>query len=89
MMLWYGGHWAWWEAGVMWVVMIAFWGVVIWLVYYLVVGIIRGGHRQDGHDRASEILDERLAKGEIDVEEYRRLHDELGKQRSERTGAPR
>ena len=25
MMFWYGGHWAFWQAGLMWVGMIAFW----------------------------------------------------------------
>jgi hypothetical protein len=26
MMFWYGGGWAWWQAGLMWAAMIAFWG---------------------------------------------------------------
>lgn len=85
MMFWYGGSWAWWQASVMWVAMIAFWGVVIWLVYYFVVAALRNGHRRDGRDTAGDILDERLAKGEIDVEEYRRLRHELDERRAERS----
>jgi putative membrane protein len=82
MMFWYGGGWAWWQAGLMWLAMIAFWGVVIWAVYALVTGIsrrpdetARGGRAQPGEAR--RILDERLARGEIDTEEYQRLRGVL------------
>ena len=82
MMFWYGGSWAWWQAGLMWLVMIAFWALIIWAIYALVVGITRrpdqaspDGQRQPGDARA--ILDERLARGEIDAEEYQRLRDLL------------
>lgn len=86
MMFWYGGNgWAWWEAGVMWLAMIAFWGVVIWLGYYLVTSLFRDGRRGGGNGTAGDILDERLAKGEIDVEEYRRLRRELDERRAERS----
>jgi len=81
MMFWYGGGWAWWQAGLMWLAMIAFWALVIWAVYALVTGIARkpgqpdSGGQQPGD--AQRILDERLARGEIDAEEYRRLRDML------------
>jgi putative membrane protein len=82
MMFWYGGGWAWWQAGLMWLVMIAFWALLIWAVYALVTGITRrpsqvgqGGQQQPGDAR--RILDERLARGEIDAEEYQRLRDVL------------
>ena len=81
MMFWYGGGWAWWQAGLMWLAMIAFWALLIWAVYALVAGITRrsgepeSGGRQPGDAR--RILDERLARGEIDAEEYRRLRDIL------------
>jgi CsoR family transcriptional regulator, copper-sensing transcriptional repressor len=79
MMFWYGGGWAWWQAGLMWLAMIAFWALLIWAVYALVTGIARRPgqaasvdvQRQPGDAR--RILDERLARGEIDAEEYRRL----------------
>jgi putative membrane protein len=81
MMSWYGGGWAWWQAGLMWVAMIAFLAFLIWAVYALVTGITQkpgqpgSGGRQEGGAR--RILDERLARGEIDAEEYRRLRDAL------------
>jgi putative membrane protein len=82
MMFWYGGGWAWWQAGLMWAGMIAFWGLLIWAAYALITGATRrpspspggGEHRGDDPRR---ILDERLARGEIDADEYRRLRDVL------------
>jgi putative membrane protein len=82
MMFWYGGGWAWWQAGLMWIAMIAFWALLIWAVYALVTGIARrpGEAKQpEGQaGSAQRILDERLARGEIDTEEYQRLRDVLG-----------
>jgi putative membrane protein len=82
MMFWYGGGWAWWQAGLMWVGMIAFWGLLIWAIYALVTSASRrpGPGPRDGEQRggdARRIVDERLARGEIDTDEYRRLRDEL------------
>jgi putative membrane protein len=80
MMFWDGGGWAWWQAGLMSVAMIAFWALLIWVVYALVTGSI-GRTRQPEHgeqgrsDDARRILDQRLARGEIDTEEYQRLRD--------------
>jgi putative membrane protein len=82
MMFWYGGSWAWWQAGLMWLAMIAFWALLIWAVYALVSGITsrsgetgQDGQRQPGD--AWRILDQRLARGEIDTEEYQRLRGVL------------
>ncbi len=79
MMFWYGGHWAFWQAGLMWAGMIVFWGVLIWGIYALISSANRrpGGREQGGteHGDARRILDERLARGEIDAEEYRRLRE--------------
>jgi putative membrane protein len=82
MMFWYGSSWAWWQAGLMWLVMIAFWALIIWAVYALVTGATRrpgepgpGAQGQPGD--AHSILDQRLARGEIDAEEYQRLRDLL------------
>jgi putative membrane protein len=82
MMFWYGGGWAWWQAGLMWLAMIAFWALLIWAIYALITGVTRraaqqGGSEQDRGEAARAILDERLARGEIDAEEYRRLCDIL------------
>ena len=82
MMFWYGGGWAWWQAGLMWLAMIAFWVLLIWAIYALVTGVTRrpGQAAPDGQPQprdARRILDERLARGEIDTEEYQRLRDVL------------
>jgi putative membrane protein len=81
MMFWYGGGWAWWQAGLMWIAMIAFWVFLIWAIYALVTGVMRRGS-EPGHGGqqpgdARRILDERLARGEIDTEEYQRLRGVL------------
>jgi putative membrane protein len=81
MMFWNGGGWAWWQAGLMWLAVIAFWALLIWAVYALVTGVARrpaepqaaGG--PDGGARS--ILDERLARGAINAEEYQRLRETL------------
>jgi putative membrane protein len=74
MMFWYGGHWMFWQAGLMWLGMIVFWGLLIWGIYLL----IKNATRRPGSDEggtARQILDERLARGDIDADEYRRLKD--------------
>jgi putative membrane protein len=95
MMSWYGGGWAWWQAGLMWLAVIAFLALLIWAVYALVTGIT-GKPDQAGRDAprpsgARRILDERLARGEIEPEEYRRLREVLddGPGRTAGTGSGR
>ena len=57
-----------------WLVMIAFWGgfiaLVLWAVTRLFPTSDRGGE-------AVELLDRRLATGQIDAETYRQVRDEL------------
>jgi len=82
MMFWYGGGWPFWEVSLMWVGIVAFWGLLIWAVYALVTSTTRRrdpGTLGEGHrgDDARRILDQRLARGEIDTDEYRRLCDAL------------
>ena len=82
MMFWNGGGWPFWEVALMWVGMIAFWGLLIWAIYALITSATRRPGAEapgDGHggDPARRILDERLAHGEIDADEYRRLRDVL------------
>ena len=81
MMFWDAGGWAWWQAGLMWFALLVFLALLIWVVYALVTGII-GKPGQAGRDTpqpgsARRILDERLARGEIQPEEYRRLREAL------------
>ncbi len=84
MMFWNGGGWSFWEVALMWVGMIAFWGLLIWAVSALVTSASRRPGDEHHHhydhqqeDSARSILDERLAKGDIDSDEYRRLRDVL------------
>lgn len=61
--------------------MIAFWGLVV----YLVVGLASGDRSAKPPTATSpplppsavEILDRRLARGEVDLEEYRALRDAI------------
>ncbi len=77
MMFWYGGGWAFWQVALMWVVMIGFWGLLIWGVWAVITGATRkqGGQAPSDGENARKILDERLAKGEIDAGEYQRLRE--------------
>jgi putative membrane protein len=83
MMFWYGNAgWAFWQVALMWVGMIAFWGLLIWAVYALITGASRRTSQGTGSgeyhgDGARRLLDERLARGEIDTDEYRHLRDVL------------
>src|SRR6266699_1848932 len=76
MMFWYGNAgWPFWEIALMWVGMIAFWGLLIWAIYALITSATRrpGPQTRGGEHRgvdARHILDERLARGEIDTDEY-------------------
>jgi putative membrane protein len=79
MMFWYGSHVAFWQLCVMWLGMIAFWALVAWAVYALVRGATRGSGGPTGQPPtdARHILDARLARGEIEVDEYQRLRDAM------------
>lgn len=81
MMSWDYSGWAWWQAGLMWLVMIAFLALLIWVVYALVTGVTRRGREPERGEQqpggARRILDERLARGEIDADEYRQLREIL------------
>jgi putative membrane protein len=74
MMFWYGSHLVFWQAAMMWVGMIAFTGLAIWAVYALVKNTSRPDGEHQGPN-ARRILDERLARGDIDTAEYQRLRD--------------
>ena len=76
-MMWYGDETTWWGWLLMSLMMVAFWGAVIGLVWYLVTHA--GSTNQPGSSASSpeQILDERFARGEIDAEEYRARRDAL------------
>jgi len=74
-MFWYDDGVADWQLVVMTIGMIAFWALMIGAVYTLVR---RAPHADsDGRDGPRRILDRRLARGEINPEEYRRLRELL------------
>ena len=50
--------------------MILFWGAIILLVVWAIRALSDGGSRKGRSSSALEILQERLARGEIDTEEY-------------------
>ncbi len=69
-----GVHWWAWLLGV--IGMVAFCGLIIWAIWYFVTSLSRGVSDHDYPPAgARHILDERLARGEIDAGEYRRLRD--------------
>lgn len=79
-MMWYWGgglHWWGWLLG--FIVMVAFWGAVVYAGWYLFTGLSRNSQHPVGPagsaPPAKQILDERLARGDIDADEYKRLRD--------------
>jgi putative membrane protein len=84
-MFWYGeGSWAFWQVALMWAGMIVFWAVLIWGLYAVLSRTTRSDQSRDEGDRARRILDERLARGELDVDEYRRLRDVMASANDDR-----
>jgi uncharacterized membrane protein len=75
MMFGYGGNWPFWEVGLMWLGMIAILGLLLWGIYALVTNLTRQQGSEPAGDPAARILDERLARGEIDAAEYQHLKD--------------
>ena len=73
------GSWA-----LMWVWMAAFWGLVLAGTAWLVWSVQRP---RSGATEAGEILQQRLARGEIDLEQYRAFARELGASRTAPTRA--
>lgn len=65
-----GGGW-WWVMGIGW---------LVFLAALVIVAVVLLRHYQVGQGRrssAQDVLDERFARGEMDVEEYRRRRDVL------------
>jgi len=75
MMFGYGGSWPFWEAGLMWLGVIAILVLLFWGIYALVTSQSRKQGSEPAGDAAARILDERLARGEIDAAEYQHLKD--------------
>ncbi len=71
----WGSSWGWW----MGLVMVAFWGAVIWFVVTPSRGRDARPRQPQGDpaDKARAVLAERLARGDIDPAEYRERLDTL------------
>jgi putative membrane protein len=74
MMSGYGSHWDLWQVVLMWLAMVVVVVLLVWAVYALLAG---GGMPDQRRHEAGAILDQRLAKGELDADEYRRMQDLL------------
>lgn len=75
MMFWYGGHGAFWPAVLTWAGMIVFLTVLIWAGYELVAGLIRRPGSREHGDEARRILDQWLARADIEVGGHQRFRD--------------
>jgi putative membrane protein len=62
-----GNGWGWLGVGMMLLLVVAVVGLVAWVI----IRSTTQGNRPQPHDRAREILAERLARGEITPDEYR------------------
>ena len=80
----WGMHPMWWMWGagglVMMLMMLVFWGLVIWGIVVGIRWLVRQG-RDERPDRALEILRERYARGEIAKEEFEARRRDLGEGR--------
>ena len=74
-MMYWDGDVSWWGWAVMTIGMVAFWGLIAWLI----VTLVRTGDRQTSAPtrRPEDILAERYARGEIDTTEYQQRRDAL------------
>lgn len=88
---WMHGGWGWGWMTLMMVVMVLFWGAVIFGVFWLVRGAARGewGRRERLADKESpvDILDRRFAEGEVTPEDYRVRREVLVKGTAGSNGA--
>ena len=86
----YGGGWPVWEVALMWIVVITFAGLLAWGIYALARGSRRGSNELgEGAGDPARILDERLARGEIDTDEYARLREALASSSTRRRAGAR
>lgn len=66
-----------WDMGFGWVIMLVFWGLVIFGVLYLLKPNSKPSNDKLADNSAMEILKSRYARGEIDQQEYEQKKHEL------------
>ena len=82
-MMWGYGNWGWGGWLIMSLMMLIFWGALI----FGGIALWRSANRSDrgqqhtGYPTPEQLLDERFARGEIDAEEYRSRKELLGSRR--------
>ncbi len=76
-MMYWNGQWNWGAWMGMTVMMVLFWGAVAWAI----VAAVRGSGSSD-LPSAPQIVDERLARGEISLDEHQTLHQAIRTGRS-------
>jgi putative membrane protein len=61
------------------IMMVLFWGLIIWLAIWIIRGITRHEYHDRGPERRDplDIAKERYAKGEISKEEFDRIKKDL------------
>lgn len=87
-MMWWDHGWGWGDWLAMSLMMLAFWGLVIGLIVWLIRTTSSSSSRQGGAPpplRTEDVLAERFARGEIDEVEYQ---ERLRVLRGEGTGQP-
>ena len=71
----HGIGWGWWL--VMSIGTVAFWGLVIYAIVWLVRGQPSQPPDQRPRERPEEVLKRRLAEGEISIDEYNQLQETI------------
>lgn len=69
-MMWTGNWDNWGAALLMSLMMLVFWGGLIWMIAYVIRGSSRSGERAANDPSAIRLLEERFARGEIDQDEF-------------------
>jgi uncharacterized membrane protein len=88
-MMWYdGGGTQWWGWLLGAFMMVAVWGLIIWGIWYLVTSPTRNDTKPAASAGAKEILDMRLARGEIDAGDYDRLRKLIDTAAGQRPSEP-
>lgn len=71
------GDWGWWMA-VGWLWMVAFWGLIVWAVIYVVRQLGYGGRSDEReNDDPIRIVERRYAQGELTREEFEEMREAL------------
>jgi putative membrane protein len=74
-----------WMIGMM-IVMVLFWGAIIFGVIWLIRGAV-GGRSEERKESPTEVLERRFAEGGISVEDYRARREVLGNGTANPSGA--